>query len=99
MWVDQDESASEESELFTEEEELAEECGMGVEVVTGGGGGGGGILEDTGMSEVYGEECAMRGTHIQVTGEFVRDPSAWEGTSQGEGELFVWVEGGEGRAS
>jgi hypothetical protein len=44
VWVDQDESASEESELFTEPgEELAEECGMDVEVVAGGGRGGGAL--------------------------------------------------------
>jgi hypothetical protein len=41
VWVDQDESASEELELFTEEGGLAVECGMGVEVAAGGGGGGG----------------------------------------------------------
>ena len=37
MWVVQDESASEESELFTEEEELAEECGIDVQVADDGG--------------------------------------------------------------
>ena len=43
MWVDQDESASEESELFTEEEELAEGCGMDGKVAAGGGRGGGAL--------------------------------------------------------
>ena len=43
MRVDQGESASEESELFTEEEELAEEGGVDVEVATDGGRGGGAL--------------------------------------------------------
>ena len=43
QWLNQDESASEESELFTEEEELTEECGIDVEVAAGGGRGGGAL--------------------------------------------------------